>query len=320
MSDLQTRQLIVDTAAKIFGDHVDKPMLDAAEAGVFPSKLWSLVTENGFHQLGSAGSGTDAQDLFSFLQVCGRHAVPLPIADTLLANRWCGPSAGLASVGRVGANGHVVDATWGRMAERVLAVEKGRDDIQICSDATVVRQRTNMGGEPADEMKLGEVQTHRVDPSPYAQLALARVNLMAGSLQAQLDLGILFASERLQFGRSISKFQAIQHSLAVVAAEVAAAMRAADAAIDALDGDRFVPEVAAAKSRVGEAAGTVSEQVHQIHGAMGFTYEHRLHHFSRRTWAWRDSWGNEFEWQEVLGRHLAGVGADKVWDFIATRG
>lgn len=320
MSDLETRQLILDTAAKIFDDHVDKAMLDAAESGVFPSDLWSVVTENGFHQLGSEGSGTDFQDLFSFLQVCGRHAVPLPIADTLLANRWCGPGAGLASIGMAGVNGHVVDATWGRIADRVLAVQKGSDQVQVCSNASLVEQRTNMGGEPADEMQLGEVETRVVEPSPYAQLALARVNLMAGSLQAQLDLGILFASERLQFGRSISKFQAIQHSLAVVAAEVAAAMRAADAAVDAFDSDRFLPEVAAAKSRVGEAVGTVSEQVHQIHGAMGFTYEHQLHHFSRRTWAWRDSWGNEFEWQELLGRHLAGVGADKVWDFIATRG
>ena len=33
----------------------------------------------------------------------------------------------------------------------------------------------------------------------------------------------------------------------------------------------------------------------------------------------RDAWGNEFEWQEKLGRHLAGLGADNVWDFIATR-
>ena len=115
---------------------------------------------------------------------------------------------------------------------------------------------------------------------------------MAGTLQAVLDLGLQFAAEREQFGRSISKFQAIQHSLAVVAAEVAAAQRAADAGVDALGTDRFVAEVAASKARVGEAVGIVAEQVHQVHGAMGFTHEHRLHHFTRRLWAWRDEWGN----------------------------
>jgi alkylation response protein AidB-like acyl-CoA dehydrogenase len=90
--------------------------------------------------------------------------------------------------------------------------------------------------------------------------------------------------------------------------------------VDALDGDRFELEVAAAKARVGEAAGVVAEIAQQVHGAMGFTHEHRLHHFSRRAWAWRDEYGNETYWQERLGRHLAALGADRLWDFLATRG
>ncbi|GIS51876.1 MAG: hypothetical protein Ct9H90mP27_3670 [Gammaproteobacteria bacterium] len=104
--------------------------------------------------------------------------------------------------------------------------------------------------------------------------------MLAGCMQRVLDLGVQFASERTQFGRSISKFQAIQHSLALVACEVAASRRAAEAAIDALGDRRFVLEVAAAKARVGEAAGFIAEQVHQVHGAMGFTQEHRLHHYT----------------------------------------
>tara|TARA_B100001175_G_scaffold221897_1_gene188903 strand:+ start:62 stop:481 length:420 start_codon:yes stop_codon:yes gene_type:complete len=137
-------------------------------------------------------------------------------------------------------------------------------------------------------------------------------------MQTVLDLGVQFASERTQFGRSISKFQAIQHSLALVACEVAASRRAAEAAIDALGDRRFVLEVAAAKARVGEAAGFIAEQVHQVHGAMGFTQEHRLHHYTKRLWSWRDEWGNEFEWQTLLGQEVARSGADSAWSFIAT--
>ena len=59
-------------------------------------------------------------------------------------------------------------------------------------------------------------QRIELEDLPFAQMALARTNLMAGCLQAVLDLGLQFAAERSQFGRSISKFQAIQHSLAVV--------------------------------------------------------------------------------------------------------
>ncbi len=315
---MDTRQLIVDTATKIFSDHVDKTLLDAAERGKFPDALWQLVVANGFHQLGSQDSGTDEADLFAFLMVCGQFAVPLPLAETLLANRWLGADDTLASIG-LAADTLVNEVLWGRSAARVLGVRSGSDEVLVSVVPIVVTESTNMGGEPTDVVDLGDPAIINVSPDPYAQLALTRLNLMAGCLQAQLDLGIQFATERSQFGRTISKFQAIQHSLAIVAAEVAAAKRAADAAVDAFHDRRFVLEVAAAKSRVGEAVGIVAEQVHQVHGAMGFTHEHRLHHFSRRTWAWRDAWGNEFEWQEKLGRHLANLGADEVWDFIATR-
>ncbi len=53
---------------------------------------------------------------------------------------------------------------------------------------------------------------------------------------------------------------------------------------------------------------------------MGFTHEHKLHHFTRRAWAWRDEFGNDVFWRRQLGAHIAGVGADGAWDFIATRG
>ena len=65
---MDTTQLILDTATRIFSDHVDKPMLDAAEVGSFPEALWKVVVENGFHQLGSEGSGTEVVDLFAFLK------------------------------------------------------------------------------------------------------------------------------------------------------------------------------------------------------------------------------------------------------------
>lgn len=318
MSDaMETRQLILDTATRMFADHCDKGLLDRAERGEFAESLWALIKENGFHQLGAEGSGTEAADLFAFLKVCGRYAVPLPMAETLLVNRWCGPDDGLASVG-YWRDGQVNQAIWGRSAARLVGVTEGSNEIVVGAAGNVTEQSVNLAGEPEDAVQLETQTQHDLAQSPSAQMALARVNLMAGSLQAQLDLGIQFATERKQFGRSISKFQAIQHSLAVVAAEVAAAQRAADAAVDALQDERFECEVAAAKARVGEATGVVAEQVHQVHGAMGFTHEHRLHHFSRRSWSWRDQWGNEFQWQAALGRKLCSLGADRVWDFIAT--
>ena len=326
--DMDTRQLIIDTAEKIFADHCQKGLLDAAEQGIFPQDLWGKIVENGFHQLGSAGSGTDAADLYAFLKVCGRFSVPLPMVEVLLSNQWLSSEASettvsgldFASIGRLN-DTSINQVPWGRKANKVLGVAADSHKVLVMGAPSINEQGSNLAGEAHDTFLLaGTEREIELEDSPFAQMALARTNLMAGGLQATLDLGLQFASERSQFGRSISKFQAIQHSLAVVAAEVAAAQRAADAAVDALGTDRFIDEVSASKARVGEAVGIVAEQVHQVHGAMGFTYEHRLHHFTRRLWAWRDEWGNEFYWQAKLGSRLAAMGADKVWGYIATRG
>ena len=132
-----------------------------------------------------------------------------------------------------------------------------------------------------------------------------------------LEQTITYATDREQFGRPISKFQAVQHMLAVMAAEVAAALRAVGAGVDALDSNRALAEVASAKSRVGEAITVVAEASHQVHGAIGFTHEHRLHHSTRRLWAWRDEFGTEVFWQRRLGEVLVALGADATWDFVA---
>ena len=49
---------------------------------------------------------------------------------------------------------------------------------------------------------------------------------------------------------------------------------------------------------------------------MGFTYEHSLHHRTRRMWVWRDEYGNEAEWSVKLGRMVAGRGGDDLWAFV----
>jgi acyl-CoA dehydrogenase len=143
---------------------------------------------------------------------------------------------------------------------------------------------------------------------------------MAGALDRVLSLAVDYATERQQFGRPIARFQAIQHQLAVLAGEAAAAGRAADAAAETLGRPDFPIQVAAAKARAGEAAGIAAEIAHQVFGAMGFTHEHILHHFTRRLWAWRDEYGRESLWQEQLGARIADGGPERLWDFIVRGG
>ncbi len=312
-----TVELILDTASRIFSDHCNKSLLDSCERGGLPQDLWLLLKKNGFNQLGTDESGTSISDLYEFLIECGRYAVPIPISETLLMNLWFGDAGEISGIGELRDN-TVFGVPHGAEIGRVGVIAKEQSEVSLITDIEILESGYNLAGESRDVVKFQAGDQITLTTDPFAQMALARVCLMAGCMQTVLDLGVQFALEREQFGRSISKFQAIQHNLAIVACEVAASRRAAEAAIDALTDSRFVLEVAAAKSRVGEAAGLVAEQVHQIHGAMGFTQEHRLHHYTKRLWAWRDEWGNEFYWQSLLGEDISKLGADSVWSFIAT--
>src|SRR2546428_11334684 len=97
-----------------------------------------------------------------------------------------------------------------------------------------------------------------------------RAQQMAVALEHILDQSVQWSLDRVQFGRPIAKFQAIQHNLATLAGEVAAAGAAADAAAEAIakhgvGNDLVAAEVAIAKLRVGEAAGTGAANAHQGH-------------------------------------------------------
>ena len=143
---------------------------------------------------------------------------------------------------------------------------------------------------------------------------------MAGALQSVLETSVQYARERVQFGRPIGRFQAVQQNLALLAGQAAAATAAAEAAIEAAAHNLDSPAVAAAKIRAGEAAGIGAAIAHQVHGAIGFTQEHRLHYLTRRLWSWRDEFGNEAYWARRLGGEVVAAGADRLWHGITAAG
>ena len=85
--------------------------------------------------------------------------------------------------------------------------------------------------------------------------------------------------------------------------------------------DRGVPdfEAACAKVLAGDAAGVATDICHETHGAIGFTYEHHLHFFTRRLWSWRAEFGAEAEWAEKIGRRAAARGPNALWSDITAR-
>jgi acyl-CoA dehydrogenase len=339
--------IIVDTATRIFQDLCEPATINDAEKGVWPKGLWDALEESGLpltwvpDNLGGAGAAM--ADGFAVLRVAGRFAAPVPLAETLMAG-WLLARAeidvpsGPMTVAPVHADGHIVLNDRGRLRGRARRVPFARNAGHIAvlahrgNDAAValvtaaglvINQSTNLAGEPSDDVSFDgavptAVKSVSLDQDRLVSFGAAvRLQQMAGALEKILEQSVQYALDRSQFGRPIAKFQAVQHNLATLAGEVAAASAAADAAAEACSRPEIaLGEVAIGKVRGGEAAGTGAAIAHQVHGAMGFTYEHSLHHATRRLWAWREEFGNETLWAQRLGRMVAAHGADQLWPFI----
>jgi hypothetical protein len=109
------------------------------------------------------------------------------------------------------------------------------------------------------------------------QLALSHE--LVGSARAMLELARQHALERIQFGRPIGSFQAVRHRLA----EALVVIEAAAALLDAAWDEPSPVSAAMAKGLAGRSARTVVRHAQQVLAGIGFTTEHPLHRYIRRT-------------------------------------
>jgi acyl-CoA dehydrogenase len=308
--------MILESASRIFTDYCDKKILDKAETGVFPEQLWKATLENGFCDIGTQDSGTSPKDIYFLLILSGQHALPLPLAEILISRQLISGIEGMSSIGII-EKGSIVEVPWGRRANTVIGLDTENRKAAIVQQPKLVSKSTNIASEPRDIIELPKsVDWVSLKSNPIEDLALARTCLLTGAMESILQMGIQYATERHQFGRPLANFQVLQHKLAHAAVEVGAARIATDVAIASIGTPQAKVQIATASARAKEAAQVVTDHVHQVHGAMGFTHEHTLHHYTRRAWAWRDEFGSEFDWQVKLGETYAGASPDRIWDLI----
>src|SRR5262244_907927 len=94
----ELRSILADTVTRLFTERVTQEVRESAEKGVWPADLWQRVEESGLTlpQVPEArgGGGGSWQDAHVVVTAAGRFAVPLPLAETMLAG-WLLAEAGL---------------------------------------------------------------------------------------------------------------------------------------------------------------------------------------------------------------------------------
>ena len=353
----ESDNIVVETAEKIFADLADAQTINRDAKGAWKAPLWQALTEAGLPlswvSEDCGGSGASLAEGFGVLSAAGRFAIAVPLAETMLAG-WLLAQAKIASPDgemtvvpaspkdKITLNadgslsGRARSVPFAKAAKHfaVLASDaKGSVSIALV-DASKCRIETGLGlgGDNSDTVTLDKVQPAEIKPAPkgFDQTRLmlmggvARSLQIAGALESLLEISVRYSNERVAFEKKISKFQAVQHNLARLAGESAAALAAATSAADAMANatgfnDEVYLEAAAAKIRCAEAAEKGGAIAHQVHGAIGFTSEHILHRYSLRALAWRDDFGSESYWAVELGKLVCDRGADELWPLVASR-
>jgi acyl-CoA dehydrogenase len=352
MSD---QDLVVETVRDIlsgfepFAHSADRPWDD----GLWGALADAGLTGVGLPEE-AGGSGGELADAVAIVRTLAAGAAAVPVAEQLLVagpavvaadldlpdpseplsfalapSVVAEPSDDGDGPGRFVLTGTATGVAWTGVARHLAVLAAGPPVIGgavlALVDATQlhVTAAANLAGEPrgtvafdatpATGALLTEVQAEQL----RARFALARAVQLAAALEQVLAWTVQYAGERQQFGRPLGKFQAIQMELAQMAGEVTAVTALTDAAVQALDrGGNVVPAAAAAKVRAGSAVEVVARLAHQVHGAIGFTQEHKLHHLTRRLWSWRDEAGSERHWAQVLGAGLLASGPDRLWSAL----
>lgn len=337
--------MIRDALAALLADRCTPQVVRAVESGESSRELWLALRDAGFADalIGEAqgGAGLSAATVAECWMLLGQYAMPLPLAETMIARSLLA-SAAIAAPEAPVALGSAVRTPAGNVrCASVAGARAAGSALVTLNGETRLLPVAQARSEPAAfeldlTLEWSEADWRAAQPLPDrldARLAQALVLSLqlAGALDTVFKRTLSWANERVQFGKPIGKFQAIQHQLSLMAEESFAASMAARIACLAnpehprttaaatLPGVLSVLDplrIAVAKARTSEAALQVAQMAHAIHGAIGFTHEFDLQLFTRRLHAWRQAAGSESAWHDVVGRALVAQPASGAIDLL----
>jgi alkylation response protein AidB-like acyl-CoA dehydrogenase len=324
--DFNDEQAEIKDTAKQFLASRFKPdvVRELAEANRYDDALWTEVSELGWPGIAIAeehgGQGLGMVELIVLCEELGFACAPLPFlanAAAGIAIESAGSDAqkqlylpGIASGegrGAIGDDAVVIDAEGA-----AVIVLFGADGPRLVPAADAALEPLDLIDQTRRYSRLtaGDAEPLEGDAEAASnRMVVAVAAELVGIGQRAMDMAVEYAKEREQFGRPIGAYQGVSHACAKMLYDVEEARSLTYAAAWAADAEpESLPMAAAmAKARASEAAWDVCKASIQVHGGIGFTWEHDLHFLLKRARADAQLFGTAGQHKERVAA-LSGLG------------
>ncbi len=297
--------------------------------------IWSEIATSGFLDVmlseEKGGAGLNLKEVGSLCKLEGYFKLPMPFTSTLLARGW------LESNGQTIPDGSVVIATMGVQAlagQRKIQINKlpfghraafflvlsNQSCYLLTKEKAVINEVYHAGMFASMSWELDDAVQLDVTAQALNELhdlaALASLVPSVGAMERIFEMTLAYANQRQQFGRPLSKFQAIQHQISVLAEHVWAARMAAQMACNSNNNLPDPNLLAIARYQVSFVSDQVADIAHAVHGAIGITEEYDLHFYTRRVREFKTDAGSQSYWARKLGRYVLGKEGETVLSML----
>jgi alkylation response protein AidB-like acyl-CoA dehydrogenase len=264
-----------------------------------PDPHWDEIAELGWPGIAEFGM----LELAVVAEELGYSLAPSPLAST-----WA------ASLLHPGLEGRGTVAMWdedgpprfsdGRLHAAKIAVPNADvADVIVVSDRNRFYAVRDAAVDPVEALdrtrplftvRCEGAEAVELEPRSWSPLFVAAAAEAVGVAARVMEMTVAYAKERKQFGRPIATYQAISHACAQMFLETEGARSITYWAAWALDNDADAAPTAAysAKAYASDAAVNVTRRALQVHGGIGFTWEHDLHLFLKRAESLAHSYGD----------------------------
>jgi len=326
------RMELFETLDRQLGESFTPALMRQVLAGSDAKALWQSVESSGFLDTlvpeSAGGAGLGWHDAWGVLFASGRHGMPLPLAQTLFARACLAACGAPTPVGALAVAGQVIEdavggitalqVVGGRFAPHTLLQQGQTVYLLSAQSARVDTVGDSRNFDAHMHWDVATLKSSAIGTLPegvlFQGLALALAVQIAGAADRVFEMTLGYSNDRVQFGKPIGRFQAVQQQITEMAERVYGVRMASQLGCQSLDWQASPMVVALAKSQTSAAAGRIASLAHAVHGAIGVTHEYDLHLYTRPLYEWSLAGGGAGYWAAQLGQ--AALHKDSPVDFV----